>query len=42
MYSLEMAPYRKHQKVENQDTDVIYHPNNAMTSAPNVIQLLVH
>ena len=37
-----MAPYRKHQKVKKQDTDGLLHNNDAMTSAPNIIQQLVH
>ena len=37
-----MAPYRKHQKVKKQDTDGLLHQNDAMTSAPNIIQQLYY
>ena len=37
-----MAPFRYHQKVEKQDTDGLPPHNDAMTSAPNIIQQLVH
>ena len=36
-----MAPCRKHQKVEKQDTDGSPHHNDAMTSAPKITQQLV-
>ena len=37
-----MVPCRKYQKVEKQDTDGSPYHNDAMTSAHNVIQELVH
>ena len=37
MLSPGMAPCRKHQKAEKQDTDGLPHYNDAMTSAPNLV-----
>ena len=42
MKSLGMAPCRKHQKVEKQDTDGSPHHNDAMTSALNAELSWVH